>query len=47
MWSRFNVGKAGTIKWYRDVHARLVELGFNEPIVDELAEAVKGLEQKS
>ena len=47
VWSRFNVGKAGTIKWYRDVHARLLELGFNEPIVAELGEAVKDLEQES
>lgn len=47
VWSRFNVGKAGTIKWYRDVHARLMELGFNEPIVDELAGAVKALEEES
>lgn len=47
VWSRFNVGKAGTIKWYRDVHARLTELGFNEPIVDELSSAVKALEQES
>lgn len=47
VWSRFNVGKTGTIKWYKDVHARLVELGFSEPIVDELAEVVKGLERES
>lgn len=47
VWSRFSVGKAGTIKWYKNVHARLLELEFNEPIVDELAEAVKSLDQQS
>jgi GTP pyrophosphokinase len=44
VWSRFNVGKAGTVRWYRQVLERFRELGFNEPIVDELAEAVAELE---
>jgi (p)ppGpp synthase/HD superfamily hydrolase len=44
VWSRFNVGKAGTVRWYRQVLERFRELGFNEPIVDELAEAVTELE---
>lgn len=47
VWSRFNVGKSGTLKWYRDVLARLREVGFNEPILDELAEAVSGLEKET
>lgn len=47
VWSRFNVGKSGTLKWYRDVLARLREVGFNEPILDELEEAVSGLEKES
>ena len=46
VWSRFNVGKSGTIKWYRDVLHRLQGLGFNEPIMIELGEAVSGLEQE-
>ncbi len=44
VWSRFSVGKGGTIRWYRQVLDRLRELGFNEPIVDELADAVIDLE---
>lgn len=36
VWSRFNVGRDGTITWYRRVHTRLRELGFNEPIMHEL-----------
>ncbi len=47
VWSRFKIGRAGTVKWYRDVMLRLRELGFNEPIVDELAEAVTALEAAS
>jgi (p)ppGpp synthase/HD superfamily hydrolase len=45
VWSRFSVGKAGTVRWYRQVLERLRELGFNEPIVAELAEAVDELEK--
>jgi hypothetical protein len=40
------VGKAGTVKWYRDVLRRLEEIGFNEPIVAELATAVADLEER-
>lgn len=47
VWSRFKVGRAGTVRWYRDVMLRLRELGFNEPIVDELADAVTALEAAS
>ena len=46
VWSRFSVGKAGTVKWYREVLRRLQELGFNEPITQELAEAVAALESE-
>lgn len=45
VWSRFNVGKAGTLKWYRDVLNRLREIGFDQPIVAELADAVAGLDE--
>lgn len=45
IWRRFGAGRKGTIKWYSDVHRRLQELGFNTPIVQELGEAVKRLEQ--
>lgn len=46
VWSRFNVGKTGTIKWYRDVLNRLKEIGFDQPIVAELADAVAELDQR-
>lgn len=45
IWRRFGAGKAGTIKWYSDVYKRLLEIGFNKSIVEELGEAVKRLEQ--
>ncbi len=44
VWSRFNVGKAGTMKWYRNVLNRLREIGFDQPIVTELADAVAELD---
>lgn len=46
VWSRFNVGKAGTMKWYRDVLNRLKEIGFDQPIVAELADAVAELDER-
>lgn len=44
VWGRFNVGKDGTVAWYRRVAERLREVGFNAPIVDELEAAAAGLE---
>lgn len=44
VWGRFNVGKDGTVAWYRRVAVRLREVGFNAPIVDELEAAAAGLE---
>ncbi len=44
VWSRFKAGKAGTVKWYRDVLVRLEEIGFDEPIVGELRASVAALE---
>jgi (p)ppGpp synthase/HD superfamily hydrolase len=45
IWSRFGAGKAGTIQWYGDVYHRLVEIGFREPITEELGDAVRRLEE--
>ena len=36
VWTRFNLGKTGTARWYRDVYERLRDLGFNAPIMAEL-----------
>lgn len=44
VWGRFGGGRDGTLQWYRDVLARLREVGFNAPIVAELAELVAALE---
>jgi len=45
VWSRFRVGREGTIRWYRRVHDRLRELGFDAPIMAELDQVAKELEQ--
>jgi (p)ppGpp synthase/HD superfamily hydrolase len=43
-WTRFNVGRDDTIRWYRRVYNRLVEVGFTGEILPELLDAVKMLE---
>jgi (p)ppGpp synthase/HD superfamily hydrolase len=45
VWSRFNVGRVGTVRWYRRVYDRLRELGFAAPIMTELREVADALEQ--
>jgi hypothetical protein len=35
------------VKWYRDVHDRMREAGFNAPIMSELDAAVTALEKLS
>ena len=44
VWGRFTVGRDGTIKWYRRVHERLHELGFDAPIMRELDDVARALE---
>ena len=44
VWSRFNVGRSGTVRWYRRVYDRLRELGFDAPIMTELDEVAGALE---
>ena len=46
VWSRFNVGRLGTVRWYRRVYERLREVGFSAPIMLELLEVAEQLEQK-
>ena len=43
IWSRFRVGREGTIRWYRQVHDRLRDVGFDAPIMDELRGVVQEL----
>ena len=44
VWSRFSVGREGTIRWYRGVYERLRELGFEAEIMDELRGVAERLE---
>lgn len=44
VWSRLSGGRAATTGWYRSVLDRLDEVGFREPIVEELRSVVVALE---
>ncbi|MFL5577869.1 MAG: HD domain-containing protein [Gemmatimonadaceae bacterium] len=46
VWSRFSLGREGTIRWYRRVHDRLAELGFDTPIMTELRTVAEALEER-
>jgi len=43
VWGRFSAGREGTVRLYTRVSARLRAIGFNAPIVDELAQAAAEL----
>ena len=43
VWGRFNVGQEGTVRWYRRVHDRLREIGFDAPIMRELDDVARAL----
>lgn len=43
VWSQLPMGKEGTARWYRSLCDRFRAVGFNTPIVDELARAVDEL----
>ncbi len=45
VWSRFAVGRLGTVRWYRRVHDRLREVKFEGAIMEELREVAEGLER--
>ncbi|HEX6051910.1 MAG TPA: hypothetical protein VFZ21_21725, partial [Gemmatimonadaceae bacterium] len=44
VWGRFNVGPEGTVRWYRRVHDRLRDVGFDAPIMQELDAIARALE---
>ena len=44
VWGRFAAGREGTVRWYRLVHDRLRDVGFDGPIMHELREVVTALE---
>ena len=43
-WSRLANGRDGTMRWYRAVHDRLVDVGFTGAILAELRSVVESLE---
>jgi (p)ppGpp synthase/HD superfamily hydrolase len=45
VWARFNVEPPETMRWYRRVHDRLREVGFDGAILEELHDAVIALEK--
>lgn len=45
VWNRFKLGRTGTVAWYRSVYARLKEVGFEAPIMEELREAAEEIER--
>jgi (p)ppGpp synthase/HD superfamily hydrolase len=44
VWSRTALGREQTVRWYRSVHDRLREVGFDAPITEELGEVCSALE---
>lgn len=44
IWSRFNGGKEGVVRWYRRVYDRLKDVGFTGEIMSELESTVYALE---
>ena len=47
VWGRFAVGREGTIRWYRAVYERLIEVGFAGAILEELQDVTASLEKYS
>ncbi|HEY4217792.1 MAG TPA: HD domain-containing protein [Gemmatimonadaceae bacterium] len=45
VWTRFSGGREGTIRWYRGVYDRLVDVGFSGEIMAELGAVVEALEE--
>jgi (p)ppGpp synthase/HD superfamily hydrolase len=45
VWNRFGGGRSATAGWYRRVYERLREVGFDAPIMSELDEVSKELEE--
>ena len=45
VWNRFGGGKSATAAWYRRVYDRLREIGFDAPIMSELDQVSKDLEE--
>ena len=44
VWGRRALGRAGTVRWFRQLHDRLASAGFDAPIMAELRADVERLE---
>ena len=47
VWSQLPLGRDGTTRWHRSLCDRLREVGFSEPIVDELTKCVDELRRRA
>jgi (p)ppGpp synthase/HD superfamily hydrolase len=47
VWSRLPLGRDGTTRWYRRVHDRLHDVGFQAPIMSELRDAIEEVERRA
>jgi (p)ppGpp synthase/HD superfamily hydrolase len=45
IWSRYTGGKAATASWYRQVYERLRDVGFDAPIMSELDQVSRELQE--
>lgn len=47
VWSRFSAGREATVGWFRSVHDRLADVGFDGAIMHELRAVADELEERS
>ena len=47
VWGRFSAGREATAHWYRRVHDRLRDVGFDAPIMRELDDIARALESQA
>jgi (p)ppGpp synthase/HD superfamily hydrolase len=47
VWGRFSRGPDATVRWYRRVFQKLQDIGFHEPVMDELQTMVSALEAEA
>jgi (p)ppGpp synthase/HD superfamily hydrolase len=47
VWSQLPLGREGTTSWYKSLCKRLRDVGFNEPVVDDLSKAVDELSSRA
>ncbi|HEX5438972.1 MAG TPA: HD domain-containing protein [Gemmatimonadaceae bacterium] len=47
VWARFAAGREGTVRWYRRLYERLVDTGFDAPIMREFDAMAGALEERA